>query len=198
MTQSSRFSDAFRTRFFARTVEVDRGSPFGPCLEWQGSKMCGYGQLSCRAVSKQPLLAHRVAWELATGSAPTLHVLHHCDNPACVRFEHLFLGTQSDNNADRVKKGRTAAGDKNGARTVPQRNPFIANRGSGLFGEAHPQTKISDADVAVIRQLYTGKYGDLTRLGRRYGISSTQVLRIVTGVSRTLQATAAIEEDDDE
>jgi hypothetical protein len=60
----------------------------------------GYGRLGNR-------YAHRVAYQVAYGPFdPRLHVLHHCDNPTCVRPDHLFLGTQADNNMDRDMKGR--------------------------------------------------------------------------------------------
>jgi hypothetical protein len=55
----------------------------------------------------KPLYAHRVAWELHYGAIPDgKHVLHHCDTPPCVRPDHLFLGTQADNDRDMTAKGR--------------------------------------------------------------------------------------------
>ncbi len=51
--------------------------------------------------------AHRIAYALWVGAVPAgLLVCHHCDTPACVRPEHLFLGTQRDNIMDASRKGR--------------------------------------------------------------------------------------------
>lgn len=51
--------------------------------------------------------AHRVIFELLFGTiAPTLNVCHHCDVRRCVRPDHLFVGTQSDNIKDCWAKGR--------------------------------------------------------------------------------------------
>ena len=50
---------------------------------------------------------HRIAWTLfSTVPIGYLSVLHRCDNPGCVNPDHLFLGTYSDNQVDRVRKGR--------------------------------------------------------------------------------------------
>ena len=53
--------------------------------------------------------SHRVAYALANGMVmpdPELVVRHKCDNPRCIRAEHLELGTHKDNIADAVSRGR--------------------------------------------------------------------------------------------
>lgn len=76
------------------------------CWLWTGSKNPnGYGQIR---VDKKSILTHRVSWELYKGPIPKgLFVCHHCDTPACVNPNHLFLGTQSDNIQDMLAKGRS-------------------------------------------------------------------------------------------
>jgi hypothetical protein len=74
---------------------------------WIASKTtAGYGQIGNR--QRQNRLAHRLSWELAYGPIPAgQNVLHRCDVPACVRPEHLFLGTMAANSLDMATKGRS-------------------------------------------------------------------------------------------
>ena len=76
------------------------------CWEWTGAPngVFGYGRIRFNG---RRVLTHRLAWELSYGSVPGgLFVLHHCDNPPCCKPEHLFLGDNFDNMADKVAKGR--------------------------------------------------------------------------------------------
>ena len=78
------------------------------CWLWQSTTNAnGYGLIAVGRKGEGQLLAHRVAWELTYGNIPEgMLVCHHCDNPRCVRPEHLFLGTHADNTHDMMLKGR--------------------------------------------------------------------------------------------
>jgi hypothetical protein len=87
---------------------VARRSP-GECWDWSGALFRnGYGKIHKIELGRtRTLLTHRVAWTLEHGLIPDgMHVLHRCDRPSCVNPGHLFLGTQADNVADMIQKGR--------------------------------------------------------------------------------------------
>lgn len=86
--------------FLARIKVVEE------CWVWQAKRdRKGYGVL--KYGSRIPVGAHRFGYQLLVGPIPDgLWVLHHCDNPPCVRPDHLFLGTQGDNMQDMAAKGR--------------------------------------------------------------------------------------------
>lgn len=78
------------------------------CWLWQKAKnQYGYGLLGRSDGGRRVVLAHRSMWEREYGPIPIgVFVCHHCDTPACVRPDHLFLGTQADNLHDMLAKGR--------------------------------------------------------------------------------------------
>lgn len=82
------------------------------CWEWPKSRDSeGYGRTK---LNGRTTIATRVAYTLAYGPPGQLFVLHHCDNPPCVRPNHLFLGTQKDNCQDAKAKDRHSRGERNG------------------------------------------------------------------------------------
>src|SRR5262245_12418777 len=77
----------------------------GICWLWRGARnRQAYGMFHLQGEMRR---AHRVAYELTYGAIPDgLFVCHTCDTPACVRPDHLWLGTARDNAQDCKAKGR--------------------------------------------------------------------------------------------
>jgi hypothetical protein len=89
----------------------------GPCWIWtRGTrKYCSF------RFKDKLVLPHRFSWKLHFGEpSPKLMVCHHCDNPRCVRPDHLFLGTQLENMRDAAAKKRLKAPTGNATLTEDQ------------------------------------------------------------------------------
>jgi hypothetical protein len=139
-------------RFRAKYIVADNG-----CWLWTAGKHDGYGRIT---VDERGYFAHRWSYEYHVGPIPDgLLVLHHCDTPACVNPEHVFVGTQADNMADMVAKGRQGVrGGRNRRLTLEQE--------------------------AGIRAAYTGERGEQKALAERYGLSPGSMHRIVHNTKR--------------
>lgn len=152
-------------RFWAK-VSKDGPAPahrpeLGPCWVWTASTApAGYGQFYMGGRLQG---AHIASWILANGALPSgMRVLHHCDNPPCIRPSHLFAGTQLDNVRDMISKGRRVA--------------------VSLKGEQNSHAKLTAAKVVTIRQRFeAGELG--VALAAEYGVKFNAISRIVTGVS---------------
>lgn len=140
-------------RFWSRVQKTQT------CWLWTGAKRnFGYGAYSFFGKSER---AHRVMWFVHHGAIPEGKVVRHkCDNPSCVNPDHLVLGTQADNGADRVERNR-------------QYRPT---------GDKHHRRKLSSVDVRAIKERMSRNESP-AGIAREYKVHKNTVYAIKYGRS---------------
>jgi len=130
------------------------------CWIWGASiNADGYGIQKASLISNKVVTAHRVSYWIFKEhyNIDELSVLHTCDNPACVNPDHLFLGTQADNIADRHNKKRSRGGSVSGSKCI--------------------HSKLVESDVINIRALFPDKTE--SQIASMYGVTQSNISAIL-------------------
>lgn len=136
------------------------------CWLWQAGKIQpGYGAMHFQGRQQ---LAHRIAWQLEHQRVipKGMHICHHCDNPPCVRPDHLFLGSAKDNMNDMHRKGR--AGDREWWKRPGRRHHFA---------------KLTLEQAVEVRRLYKETDKTQRQIAEQFGVSQAAIWHILKGLS---------------
>lgn len=119
----------------------------------------GYGRFRWRG---KRWFAHRVAFTSTYGPVTDgVFICHHCDNPRCVRPDHLFAGSHDDNMRDMARKGRH----------------------HNCAGERHAMAKLTAEQVSAIRRCYLAGLVTQATLAKEYGVAISTISMIVRRAS---------------
>lgn len=150
-------------RFFDKVSKTDS------CWNWIGVKNNkGYGRFWANG---KFIMAHHF---LVSDAKPAgAWVLHKCDNPACVRPDHLFFGDAKANSRDMHSKGRG--------------NPMPGNRAMLALhlqpkGEAHYCAKLTNENIKEIKAT-PKRHGYMSELARKFNVSHQTIRFVVNGIT---------------
>lgn len=151
--------DKVKSRFWEKVTSGEG------CWVWTGAKTSkGYGSFRIGGRRGKAYLSHRVSYTILIGEIPDgAFVCHHCDNPSCVRPDHLFLGSAADNSQDMERKKRTGR----------------------CYGERNGKATFSFEKAQEIRRLRQERGFSYRTLARNFGIGSKTVWRILHNLGWT-------------
>ena len=133
------------TRFWEK-VAISSGED--SCWEWTAGKdRDGYGMFWFEG---RTMHAHRYRLQVdrAEPLPEDLFACHRCDNPPCVRPQHLFAASESENRRDRDMKGR-------------RKNPK---------GTAHGSSKLTLEEVALMKEM-RGTGLSYRKIAKAFGVT---------------------------
>jgi hypothetical protein len=168
--------------------KVDKNGPTMPhmqtnCWVWTASTSGGYGNLGDG--NGGLVKATHVSWMIHHVLAPVKPLLHHCDNPPCVRPDHLYSGTQKENARDREVRGR--GNHPHGDDHPSRRDPSYLKRGDDHHmrrdefrprGEKNVRAKLTEELVRLIRKERRETGAEYEEIALKYDVDKTTVGRI--------------------
>lgn len=143
-------------RFWAKVRKSDDRDG---CWLWTGTvNHKGYGYITDKP-SRTRWSVHRLSYVMAFGPIPEgRSVCHRCDTPACVRPEHLWLGSAADNTADMMAKGRHRR----------------------IHGEALRLDGLTECTVREIRARYAAGGVSHQALADQYGVAKSTISHVLS------------------
>ncbi len=135
-------------RFWDKVLKTDY------CWVWIGchSKKNGYGRIG---IDGNNYIADRISYWIHYKIDPLeLEVCHECNNPSCIRPDHLFLGTHTQN----------------------MRHMIIENR-RNFKGSLHPRSKLTEQNVLKIRELQN--QFSASQIGQMFHVSKAAIIDIL-------------------
>ena len=114
---------------------------------------CGYTRIMINGKHER---LFRIIFEKENGKIPeNMVVRHKCDNPACCNIKHLEIGTQKDNVADMINRGRSLKGKPN----------------TKIRGRNNNNSKLNETQVI---EIYNSKLSS-RKLAMKYNVSRATI-----------------------
>lgn len=130
--------------------------------------MCAYGRFSItRNKVTVTVVAHVASWVLHNGPViDGMIIAHECDNPRCIRIDHLAMKTQTQNMRDMVSRGRNRQ----------------------LSGEKNGSSKLTDVQVLEIVSDLKSKRASIRELAERFGVAFQTIYKLARGGRKGIPA----------
>ena len=161
LTKSDILSEEYIKRFWSKVEKTENSWLWNFSLDGMG-----YGSFVIfKNKEYKTARASRMSFYLTNGPIPDgMCVCHSCDNPKCVRPDHLWLGTRSQNSKDMAQKGR---------------NPTLL-KSEEILGEDHPRATLKNCEVALIKKLFSHNLSQ-TFIAKMFKTTKHTIFRIKHG-----------------